>query len=166
MVWFDIAALAISVIAAGFSIGSFFLERNRVRREATIHAFEDLEKEVFSQDDYVSAPAGAKKEAEERRLGRAWRRGTELLAKIEHFCVGVRVHAFDLKTLNRLAGGYFITQYENWRPIIEQKRLDDSSMKHYDEFESVVKRLKRKRDWKKRIGMIKRVCEGKSLRHS
>ena len=75
MVWFDIAALAISVIAAGFSIGSFFLERNRVRREATIHAFEDLEKEVFSQDDYVSAPAGAKKEAEERRPGRAWRRG-------------------------------------------------------------------------------------------
>lgn len=145
MVWFDIAALAISVIAAGFSIGSFFSERNRVRKEATIHAFEDLEKEVFLQEDYVSAPAGAKKEAEERRPGRAWRRGTELLAKIEHFCVGVQVGAFDLKTLNRLAGGYFIKQYENWKPIIEQKRLDDKSMRHYNEFEEVVNDLKKKR---------------------
>lgn len=145
MVWFDIAALAISVIAAGFSVGSFFSERNRVRKEATIHAFEDLEKEVFLQEDYVSAPAEAKKEAEEHKLGRAWKRGTEFLSRIEHFCVGVQAKAFDLDTLNRLAGGYFIKQYENWRPIIEQKRSDDGSMKHYNEFEDVVSELKKMR---------------------
>lgn len=145
MIWIDIIALVLSAIAAVFSIWSFLLERKRNRREATIHAFEELEKEVFLQDDYESVIAEAKKEAEEHKSDRAWRRGTELLARIEHFCVGVQAKAFDLDTLNRLAGGYFIKQYENWRPIIEQKRLDDKSMKHYNEFEDVVNKLKKKR---------------------
>ena len=145
MNWGDIFALLLSAVAAGFSIWSFFVERKRNRSEATIHAFEELEKEVFLQEDYTSAPAGARKEAEEHKLGRAWRRGTELLSRIEHFCVGVQAKAFDLDTLNRLAGGYFINQYENWRPIIEQKRSDDGSMKHYNEFEDVVNELKKKR---------------------
>ena len=141
----DIFALLLSVVAAGFSIWSFFVERKRNRREATIHAFEELEKAVFLQDDYTSAPAEAKKEAEEHKLGRAWKRGTEFLSRIEHFCVGVQAKAFDLDTLNRLAGGYFIKQYENWRPIIEQKRLDYKSMRHYIEFDDVFIKLKKKR---------------------
>ena len=145
MNWGDIFALLLSAVAAGFSIWSFFVERKRNRREATIHAFEELERAVFVKDDYTSAPADAKKEAEEHKLGRAWRRGTEFLLRIEHFCVGVQTRAFDLDTLNRLAGGYFINQYENWRPIIEQKRSDDGSMKHYNEFEDVVNELKKKR---------------------
>lgn len=145
MIWIDIMALVLSAIAAVFSIWSFLLERKRNCREATIHAFEELEKEVFLQDDYESVIAEAKKEAEEHESGRAWRRGTEFLSRIEHFCVGVQAKAFDLDTLNRLAGGYFIKQYENWRPIIEQKRLDDKSMKHYNEFEDVVNKLKKKR---------------------
>ena len=65
MNWVDIIALLLSAVAAGFSIWSFFVERKRNRREATIHAFEELEKTVFLQDDYTSAPAEAKKEAEE-----------------------------------------------------------------------------------------------------
>lgn len=145
MNWVDIIALLLSAVAAGFSIWSFFVERKRNRREATIHAFEELEKTVFLQDDYTSAPEEAKKEAEEHKLGRAWKRGTEYLSRIEHFCVGVQAKAFDLDTLNRLAGGYFINQYEKWLPIIEQKRSDDGSMKHYDEFEDVVDELKKKR---------------------
>lgn len=85
MIWIDIIALVLSAIAAVFSIWSFLLERKRNCREATIHAFEELEKEVFLQDDYESVIAEAKKEAEEHEPGRAWRRGTELLARIEHF---------------------------------------------------------------------------------
>ena len=85
MNWVDIIALLLSAVAAGFSIWSFFVERKRNRREATIHAFEELEKTVFLQDDYTSAPAEAKKEAEEHKLGRAWKRGTEYLSRIEHF---------------------------------------------------------------------------------
>lgn len=61
MNWVDIIALLLSAVAAGFSIWSFFVERKRNRREATIHAFEELEKTVFLQDDYTSAPAEAKK---------------------------------------------------------------------------------------------------------
>ena len=96
----------------------------------------------FDDEDLLKE---AKKEAEEHKLGKAWKRGTEYLSRIEHFCVGVQAKAFDLDTLNRLAGGYFINQYEKWLPIIEQKRLDDGSMKHYNEFEDVVDELKKKR---------------------
>lgn len=61
-----------------------------------------------------------------------------------HFCVGIQAGTFDIKILNRLAGGFFIEQFEFWTPIIKTKRKDDKekTMQHYDEFEDVVNRLK------------------------
>lgn len=56
MNWTDVVAIVLSAVAAGFSIWSFFLERNRNRQEATIRAFEELEKEVFQSEDYQSTP--------------------------------------------------------------------------------------------------------------
>ena len=148
MKWIDIIALLLSAIAAIFSIWSFFLERNRERREATIHAFEELEKDVFLDKEYTSVLTDLKSKANEQINNTDQQCGTRFLSKIEHFCVGIQVQAFDISTLNRLAGGYFINQYENWWPIIEKKRSDDGSMKHYNEFEDVVKRLKKKRKTK------------------
>ena len=60
------------------------------------------------------------------------------------FCVGIQAGTFDIKILNRLAGGFFIEQFEFWTPIIKTKRKDDKekTMQHYDEFEDVVNRLK------------------------
>lgn len=95
------------------------------------------------QDDYTSVLGEAKIEAKGQGISRAWRRGTELLAKIEHFCVGVQVHVFDWGTLNRLA--VFYQTIRKLGAIIEQKRSGDDNMKPYDEFEAVVEKLKEKR---------------------
>jgi len=43
----DLFALAISILALVFSMCQFFIKRIRNIREATIHAFEELERDVF-----------------------------------------------------------------------------------------------------------------------
>ena len=144
MNWTDVVAIVLSAVAAGFSIWSFFLERNRNRQEATIRAFEELEKEVFQSEDYQSTPFEIETGYEGAKDKPAWKRSTYFLSKIEHFCVGIQAGTFDIKILNRLAGGFFIGQFEFWTPIIKTKRKDDKekTMQHYDEFEDVVNRLK------------------------
>ena len=89
MNWVDIIALLLSAVAAGFSIWSFFVERKRNRREATIHAFEELEKRFFCKM-IIHRHRRKQKEAEEHKLCRAWKRGTEYLSRIEHFASAFR----------------------------------------------------------------------------
>lgn len=76
MNWTDVVAIVLSAVAAGFSIWSFFLERNRNRQEATIRAFEELEKEVFQSEDYQSTPFEIETGYEGAKDKPAWKRST------------------------------------------------------------------------------------------
>lgn len=46
----DIIAVIISVVSLVVSILQFYFERNRNRCEATIHAFDKLQEDVFDQE--------------------------------------------------------------------------------------------------------------------
>lgn len=107
-------------------------------------SFRRIGKEVFQSEDYQSTPFEIETGYEGAKDKPAWKRSTYFLSKIEHFCVGIQAGTFDIKILNRLAGGFFIEQFEFWTPIIKTKRKDDKekTMQHYDEFEDVVNRLK------------------------
>ena len=145
----DICAVVISLCALGFSIGQFFSEQNRCRREATIHAFDELEETVFSQEDYkklaiyagVENAISGKLEADKTQ----WNKATLMLSRIEHFAVGVNAGIYDIKTLNRMAGGFMIGEFKRWKPIINTKRQQTPNTKHYDEFEMLCKELEKLR---------------------
>lgn len=140
-------SLVLSILAFVFSLWSFFVERKRTRSEATIHAFDQLEEQVFSQKNYSTLTVKAGDDYCNGKRDGAWQAATSYLSKIEHFCAGIRLKTYDIDTLNRLAGGFMIEQYHYWTPIINTKRLKDvnNKMKHYDEFEAVAKELCKKR---------------------
>ena len=87
------------------------------------------------------AVCGASREMQVNNIRNNARQSCVILNNI---CVGIQAGTFDIKILNRLAGGFFIEQFEFWTPIIKTKRKDDKekTMQHYDEFEDVVNRLK------------------------
>lgn len=140
-------SLILSILAFVFSLWSFFVERKRNRNEATIHAFDQLEEQVFSQKDYSTLAIKAGDDYCNGKRDGSWQAATSYLSKIEHFCAGIRLKTYDIDTLNRLAGGFIIEQYHYWTPIINTKRLKDvdKKMQHYDEFEAVAKELCKKR---------------------
>jgi hypothetical protein len=142
-------AIIISLSAFIFSVCQFFSERNRNRREATIHAFDELQESVFSLEEYKKLPIRDGSEfamhpKDESNI-KSWNKATLALSKIEHFAVGVNTKIYDAKTLNRMAGGFIINEYSRWIPIINTKREQSPEVKHYDEFEAMVKMLKKLR---------------------
>ena len=138
----DIVALIISILTAVFSILQFAIEGSRQKKESTLEAYDNLQHEVFSKLKKYSLCTLKKGDD-------GWDDVTVCLAKIEKFCVGINTHIYSCKILNRLGGGHFIEQFDELRPIITQKRENDSSNKHYDEFEMVVNKLKKKRGEKR-----------------
>ena len=150
------ASIIISIIAILLSAGSltvaiiqYYTERQRNRNESTIHAFDDLEANVFLEADYKKTINTLSKDQiiNEKDMVKA----SPYLSRIEHFCVGINTETYDISTLNRMAGGFFIEQYNLWEKIINAKREEESSIKmqHYNEFEDVVEILKKQRDNRK-----------------
>lgn len=142
-------ALVFSGLAIIISLAQFFSERNRSRKEATIHAFDELEENVFFKKHYKKLVIKAgeeyalsgKPESDKEK----WNEATLALSRIEHFAVGVNTNVYDLKTLNRMAGGFIIEEFSRWKPIIETKRIQAPNSKHYDEFETMYISLKKLR---------------------
>lgn len=70
------------------------------------------------------------------------------MARIEHFSVGVNTGVYDINVINRLGGNYLIGLFNRISPIIDKKREMSKGGKHYDEFERLIVRLKKKRKLK------------------
>ena len=142
----DIIAIFISFIALVFSLIQFFIEKDRNRKEATIHAFDRLEESenilfLFSLskneiDDLVS-----RKKNYDKRIESEWEKLSNALPLIEHFSVGVNSEIYDISTLNRMAGNQIITVFFACSNFIHYKRIGQGKEKNYIEFETMVEKL-------------------------
>ncbi len=141
----SILSLLIALAAFFFSVWQFFAERTRSRREATIRAFDELEEAVFSNPAYKVLPAGDEALRFALTGQPEWNAATLALSRIEHFAVGINSGIYDIRTLNRMAGGFLLQEYARWKPVIETKRKRDPDHLHYDEFENLCRRLVRMR---------------------
>ena len=156
--WLDIVTILISLLAFGFSIAQFLCERNRNRREATIHAFDELQKEIFHSGKTNLKDLKEEKSKEyvsKKELGfilsedeEAWDELTYKMSLIEHFSVGINEKVYDVKILNGMAGDLIIRLYKSLLPIIEYKRKSPDGKHNYIEFEkakeTIIKLRKRK----------------------
>ena len=111
----DAVSIGIAFAALVFSVRQYYYEKNRNRKEATIHAFDKLEEEVFFKDKYcrglwynASSDVINDKRSKEREDAKSF------LSRIEHFAVGINTEIYDLATLNRMAGSYILDQYNAW----------------------------------------------------
>lgn len=150
--WIELFALVTAIAAFVLSWKQYAYEKDRNRKEATIHAFDKLEEEVFFnkeyRDDYsacwIYAPAEVfkgDKNGANRKLA------SQILSRVEHFAVGINSEIYDLETLNRMAGSFIIDQYQkNWQLYISTKRQKDGNNNLYIEIEQMVKVLNKLRE--------------------
>lgn len=137
--WKDLIPIIISVIALFLTVAQYFGEYKRKKKQDTLEAYDKLQTEVFTplnaiRKQYPTMPLtySFDKRADV----------TSYLAKIERFCVGVNLGIYDLNTLMRCGGAYFVRQYLYLEPLIKEKRKRNNGGAHYDEYENVVRKLK------------------------
>lgn len=142
----DWLAVIIAIAALVFSILQFFCERNRNRKEATIHAFDQLEGSPFiltlfsvsksTIDNYVKD-----KEDNGYVSGIEWDEINRALPLLEHFAVGINNKIYDIAVLNAMAGNKLIAMYFSCETLISHKREGEGNEKNYCEFEKMTNKL-------------------------
>lgn len=142
----EITTLIISIVsiilAIVSTVHSFFVYKQTVKhdkKQATLEAFNILQEQVLDIINLYPC-SNIKKIAEDAR-SKEYKKLTILMARIEHFSVGVNSEIYDLETVKRLAGKHFCALYDKLLPMIEKKRKINKSDKHYDEFEKLVNDL-------------------------
>lgn len=136
----DIAALIISILALVLSLIQFVRDTSRQKKEATLIAYNELQDDVFSKLTEYPCPM-----PKIEYHGDEWTELTICLAKLERFSVGINTGIYSIDILNRLGGPFYIRQFEKLKPMIDIKRSEGLvSGKHYEEFEKVVEKLKKK----------------------
>lgn len=142
----DCVSIVISFLALWFSLRQYYCERNRNRKEATIHAFDTLEGSdavifLFSCssiqiDDYVQ-----RRTEYDKRIDQEWASLSNALHLIEHFAVGINSKVYDIETLNSMAGNKIISTFCNCKTLLNHKRIGVGNMNNYSEFETMVNSL-------------------------
>jgi hypothetical protein len=104
-----------------------------------LDAFNILQEQVL---DKINLYSNLKiKEIAEDARSKEYKELTILMARIEHFSVGVNSNIYDIDILKRLAGKHFCALYNKLLPMVEKKRKTNRSDKHYDEFEKLINKL-------------------------
>lgn len=136
----SIASIILAIISAVHSIYVYIQTVKHDKKQATLDAFNILQEQVLDKINLYSN-SRIKEVAEDARA-KEYKELTILMARIEHFSVGVNTKIFDLEIVKRLAGKHFCVLYDKLLPMIDKKRKINKTGKHYDEFEKLVVDLK------------------------
>lgn len=136
----SIISLLISAFSFVFSLVTYQKNVLHNRKKSTLDAFNVLQEQVL--DKLKTYSKGDVKNISENTKTDGYKNITTLMARIEHFSVGVNSNVYDIKILKRLAGKHFYAIYDKLLPMIEKKRKINKTDKHYDEFELLIKNLK------------------------
>lgn len=142
----DILTIILSILSFALSVVSMIYSI-RVHRDSVVHdtkqhtldAFNQLQEQVldkintYSKSDVI--------EISKDPHTNEYKEISSLMARIEHFCVGVNSAIYDIDTVKRMAGRYFVGVYEKLLPMITKKREINKTEKHYDEFELFIGKL-------------------------
>jgi len=134
----------------------FFFERSRNRKEATIHAFDQLEEndsvvKLFFLPKSTLDGCVADKINNGQRVNKDWEEISLALSLVEHFAVGVNNSIYDIKILNSMAGNKMISLFSNCESVIHNKREGRDNQKNYAEFEKMINQLKKLRNKKSKL---------------
>lgn len=135
----SIASIILAVISAVHSIYVYIQTVKHDKKQATLDAFNILQEQVLDKINLYSY-SKVKELAKDTR-SKEYKELTILMARIEHFSVGVNSEIYDLEIVKRLAGKHFCNLYDKLLPMIEKKRKINKTDKHYDEFEKLVEEL-------------------------
>lgn len=100
----SIIAIFLSVISGGFALYSFAWTAQRDRKQATLDAYNLLQKQALDHLNYYM-PAQIAEIANNPRSDE-YKKISTYIARIEHFCVGVNKKIYDKETVYALAHDY------------------------------------------------------------
>lgn len=138
----SVVSAVISIVAIAVSVWIYFATVIHDRKEATLEAFNRLQSEVLDNINLLTKSQIS--ELSRNTHSEKYKEVSSYLARIEHFCVGINTHIYDLNIVKRMAGKYFIGLYDKCLPMIEKKRNINKTDKHYNEFQSTVEKLEYK----------------------
>lgn len=141
-----LAAILISIISGIYSYYVHRTECEREKKQATLDAFNILQEQVLDELNNTT-PSEFKKIAHGKRKAEykpAYDHYRALLARIEHFAIGVSDEIYDFSTTDKLAAEHLIFLFQKVRPVIEAAREPTIGKKPYSEFEFLVNKLLKK----------------------
>lgn len=99
---------------------------DREKKQATLDAYNRLQEQAFDKIN-IYKPAEIRDICRNRR-SEEYKVLSSYIARIEHFCVGVKQGIYDIETFYELAEGYFNDPkgllYPRISPIIDRKQED------------------------------------------
>ncbi|MBQ7761403.1 MAG: DUF4760 domain-containing protein [Clostridia bacterium] len=137
----NIISLILAIVSIGFSILTYVLSVLHEKKKATLDAYNILQEQALDtinryQPKDIKDISGDVKSQEYKKI-------STILARIEHFCVGVNSRIYDKKTVKLLAGRYLVSLYGKLKPMIMKKREINTFDKHYNEFEKLAEELEK-----------------------
>ena len=139
----EIIVSIIALVVSGVSFAwSFWVHRTaliRERQQATLDAFNTLQIQVL--DELIKFKKTEITEIAKHSQSEEYLKLSTLLARCEHFAVGVNAEIYDMKTVSRLAGEHIVRIYKNFLPLIEAKRRYQNNQMRYHEFEKLANNL-------------------------
>ena len=134
-------AVVISFLSMVVSVLTYVFGLLREKKLSTLQAFSLLQQEAL--DELNSYTKKQITEISENPRSQEYKHISALLARCEHFAVGVQEYIYNIKTLHALAGRYLIALYDKLEPLILKKRTINTQAKHYAAFETLAHRLKK-----------------------
>lgn len=142
-----IAASASAIFAAKELKQSRITQKNieeQNRKKATIDAFNELQEQVL--DKFVSfkhedAQIFVEYQKAYPNVKDAYNDTKALIARCEHFAVGVNEKVYDFDVVDKLGGIHLVCLFKKIRPVILFARKHSSDKNIYGEFEKMVKSL-------------------------
>ena len=139
----EIISIIISVMSAAFSFITYIKTVRHQKRKATIEAFNSLQNEVL--DNFVCIKEDNARiiienlDNEECKI--AYNDQRALIARLEHFAVGVSEKIYDFNVVDKLAGRHLVYLYKKIEPIINEANKHEQQIVHYQHFVKLVEDL-------------------------
>lgn len=134
-------ALVFSILSVIITLVTYIKGLRRERKYATLHAFNTLQEQVLDHlNPYTKKRV---KEIAENPGSEEYKQLSGYLARLEHFSVGVNTRIYDIRVVRRLAGRYLCGLQGKIDPLIQKKRSINHLERHYNEFETMMKKIRR-----------------------
>ena len=149
----SVLSLVISGFGFAFSLVSFISCSIRERKEATLEAYNKLQSEALDMLNLYTRKNIA--EIAENPRSPEYKELSSLLARCEHFSVGVNEGIYDKKVLKKLSGRYFISLFEKLEPMVLKKRSMGHQERYYESFELLAEAFEKR--------LLKQTAKNRSL---
>ena len=141
-IFISLFSVLIAALGFIFSLINYISCTRRDRKQATIEAYSKLQSEALDQlNQYTKKQVT---DISETPQSHEYKELSTLLARCDHFAVGVNAGIYDEKILFKLAGRYFVVLYDKLQPMVLKKRHLGHREQYYAEFETLAQRLDKK----------------------